>query len=418
MVQLRWLLGCMLILGVWGCSDQPTNQPPASSELTGNISRVVVSDSTLTQMYRKVQADLPTLVREQLKQLEADPGAVQTCEQLLIYLPTLFYLRSMEEVVGPWLTALPTDRVGELADVYVQAVYYTYLQSGKKQLITDDTFPWETLLAAPAYPYIDVGHQQAADSSLLRQLMLRKRYEALTYLAIEAGKDSLARQCLQRVEQQTYDSTLTLTQTTQILSLAAIPLSDEVGAKRSRDLFGDLLAHGMEPQGGYLALGDLFGVLTQYEMGDAVMQMLDQAPSMVPGDTLTGQVAFVKWLCKEVIGMQPELDQPGLRRVRLFPHLVDGISAAEGQFKTAYGLVLARWDQLKPLRLQYEIPQEATLVLPVKNPTSATIIMNSSRLWMSGKPQPLPEGTALAGVDQRGIFLRVTEGKYTFQVKE
>lgn len=101
----------------------------------------------------------------------------------------------------------------------------------------------------------------------------------------------------------------------------------------------------------------------------------------------------------------------------LAPKLTDGLTFAEGQLQTTNGLFYCRIEKQKPIRIQILSPKEATLILPVKDPTKATIICNQIRIWLGSQPQPMPEGIEFLGAEAQKVVLKIPRGKFEFLIK-
>ena len=124
------------------------------------------------------------------------------------------------------------------------------------------------------------------------------------------------------------------------------------------------------------------------------------------------QSVVAHWLLTQASGIQYRDTTLWLQ-----PRLTDGLSFAEGQLQTRNGLFYCRIEKERPIRVQVLAPAEAILVLPVKDPTKATIFANDTWIWMGSQPQPLPEGVEIVQVRQQEILIKLQRGKYEFLIK-
>ncbi|MCI4670113.1 MAG: hypothetical protein MRZ79_18395 [Bacteroidia bacterium] len=312
-----------------------------------------------------------------------------------------------------WQKALPYFRLvkplldSSITPAAVDMLWNTYLQTGNKLDIINHPIWAQT----PDSLFDD-------SEALGDQLMLHEKYQRLAYMAIALKKNEFAQKSLQ-ISTNIYQSQVKDKYSNEeqslgdgldldllALSMDLIPKDDARAIVRN--VFEKLLEDGLDPSAFPLSQASLLSTLSKYEKTDLAYRI---QPNM-------DDAAVAAWMIKDLAGIRPSLNAPGFRNPIIQPKLLPDLDFVEGQLKTPYGLLFIRIEKSKPMRIQVKIPAKATLVLPVKDPTRASIMANKTRLWMGGKPQPSPPGVTFLDVSKDGIIVELAKGKYTFQIKE
>ncbi len=375
------LLRGVLILLVMNlaCSRETEEKEPEEIKMEGQLSIFSCSDSSLNQMYEGLANNFNA---------KADLDQAKWKELLTYFRP-----------------ARPLLEEAEGRDA-IDMLWTAYLQTENKVLITDHPI-WNS----------DFDSAFAKPDSLAEQFLLHQSYQRAAYLAIATQKDSLAKLLLDKSnqifqehvknqfdkEKHSFGQGLDA----DILALSMDLVPEKQAKAIIRNLMDQLLQGGMSLKGLGLGKQVVLPLLSQHEQNEMAFRLLPEV----------SEPLAARWLISELAGIKPSLNAPGFSQPILQPRLGGDLEFVEGQLKTQYGLLYVRIEDRKPMRLQVRVPAKATLVLPVEDPTRATILANNSRLWMGGSPQPSPPGITFRDVRKEGIVVELARGKYNFQIK-
>lgn len=131
----------------------------------------------------------------------------------------------------------------------------------------------------------------------------------------------------------------------------------------------------------------------------------------------------VRLLQEYVAGIQSLA--PGFAEVRIKPYMPDGLAFAEASVPTPFGVVNVHWERGQldggselAYRIQVEIPagMRAWLVLPVADPTAATISESDVAVWHAGSFSSDADGIARGLEAEGGISFELGSGSFVFTV--
>lgn len=432
----RYLLLLLPPLLFIACNQGPENRPVTTQDLTtrDELSRFSCSDTMLNQLYIRVsQGYASQLAKAFPDTTAAFPAETISDEerslQILSHLPSLAYQRAAQTIL---------DTQKELP--YPFAFSYHLMKANRDQVpqnAWDQPEKWlqlfaQTMLAPP----VD------AKTWPIPEFLLYAYTQKATKTAIQYGPDELTPE-----NDQTYGFHQGLKEPISIKEKMGPAIINKLQMNGQRFFpfleapttlnFGDELVWGLQfdlfpaslrptlersvLQG---ILEDGFTLDSLSLLGQTyVLPLLSQsgnhdAASRLVQDTswYMGQPSrehlVAHWLLTEAAGISYQNGE-----VVLAPKLTEGITFAEGQLQTTDGLFYCRIEKQKPIRIQILSPKEATLVLPVKDPSKATIICNQIRIWLGSQPQPMPEGIEFLGAEAHKVVLKIPRGKFEFLIK-
>jgi alpha-L-rhamnosidase len=118
--------------------------------------------------------------------------------------------------------------------------------------------------------------------------------------------------------------------------------------------------------------------------------------------------AIGDWMYRVSTGMDTEADGPGYKKIRIQPHIGEGLTNAAASYLTRYGNLACNWKiENGNLLMNVEIPANttATVFIPA---SSANDIMES------GKALSASKDITVAGNEKEYVVLKVGSGSYKF----
>jgi alpha-L-rhamnosidase len=131
----------------------------------------------------------------------------------------------------------------------------------------------------------------------------------------------------------------------------------------------------------------------------------------VPSRIHTCYTGVSSWFTKGLAGIRPDPAHPGFQSFLIQPVVAGGLTFAEGQTESPYGMIRSRWERNGDrFMLDVTIPpnSQATIHLPADDPADVT--ESGKALAGAAGVTPLPAGTSHA-------ILRVGAGRYRFESK-
>jgi len=122
--------------------------------------------------------------------------------------------------------------------------------------------------------------------------------------------------------------------------------------------------------------------------------------------------AIGDWMYRIVAGVDTDTESPGYKKIRIQPHIGEGLTSASAEYLTLYGKITSSWKMENgKLYCNIEIPANTTasIFIPAK---TADAIMESGK--------PLSSGTEIkiSGTDNGYVVLKSGSGKYHFEIKQ
>jgi len=119
--------------------------------------------------------------------------------------------------------------------------------------------------------------------------------------------------------------------------------------------------------------------------------------------------AIGDWLYRRVAGIEMEEGTAGYKRIVLRPQPGDGLSWAEGNLETMYGLVRSYWKRSEDGRMELEATIPANATAEIRLPGASADGVSESGAALSGAP-------GVSGVVQRdgSVSVFVGSGRYAF----
>jgi len=118
--------------------------------------------------------------------------------------------------------------------------------------------------------------------------------------------------------------------------------------------------------------------------------------------------AIGDWMYRVITGMDTETDGPGYKKIRIQPHIGEGITNAAASYLTRYGKLACEWKvENGKLLMNVEIPANttATVFIPAAN---ANDIMESDKALSASKD------ITVAGNEKEYVVLKMGSGSYKF----
>ncbi|MEL6133494.1 MAG: hypothetical protein AAFR59_09045 [Bacteroidota bacterium] len=418
------------------CGQGPQNEAPTTQDLSTRkeLSRFSCSDTALNQLYTRVTQGYGNQIAPAFPDTMGDFSSTRTLDlkqsgQLLSYLPNLPYQRSAqvmldmrEDLPYPfplayylmkanhdqapdnrwdqaerWLQLFGQTTMAHPEEepqwVYPDFIQYAYTQRAIQTALQFGPAEITPELASkyPFFPGVEetVSLQETLGPSILNKL----RANGIRYFPFLEAPTTLS-----------FGDEL-------IWGLAFDLFPTSLRPTLTRTVVQGILEDGFTLDSLSL-LGQAYVLPLLSTSGNhEVASRLVQDTSWYVGDTAKENIVG-HWLLTEAAGIQYENQE-----IVLSPKLTKGLTYTEGQLQTRHGLFFCRIDNQKPIRIQVLSPAEATLVLPVKDPTKATVICNQVRIWLGSQPQPMPEGMEVMGVKSNEIILRIPRGKFEFLIK-
>ncbi|MBC7188028.1 MAG: family 78 glycoside hydrolase catalytic domain [Calditrichaeota bacterium] len=121
------------------------------------------------------------------------------------------------------------------------------------------------------------------------------------------------------------------------------------------------------------------------------------------------------WFYRAIAGIR--CAAPGWKKVVVKPHLFSGLSFAAGRVRTVLGTVEVAWerrDQGVTVSVRIPVGAEAEVHLPLLS-QHPSVLEGGKAVLRKGKLSPrLPEGVAMARIEQDRLVLQVGSGSYRF----
>jgi hypothetical protein len=119
-----------------------------------------------------------------------------------------------------------------------------------------------------------------------------------------------------------------------------------------------------------------------------------------------GQI--LEWFYADLVGLAPDPEQPGFKRMIVKPHPIPQLSWAEASHVSVFGKHAVRWEKADgALVLHVTVPANATarIYLPARSGTEVT---------EGGQPAVASEGVTFVGAEGDRVVFDVGAGEYRF----
>ena len=132
-------------------------------------------------------------------------------------------------------------------------------------------------------------------------------------------------------------------------------------------------------------------------------------PAMNSGNHVMLVGDLVIWLFEDLAGIQSTPDEPGFKRIKMYPHTVAGLESVHASHRSPFGWVVSDWKQDGGrFRWNVTVPvnTRATLYVPAKT---------SDEVRESGRRLGRAHGVRLLSCENGHVAVEVGSGNYSFE---
>ncbi len=150
------------------------------------------------------------------------------------------------------------------------------------------------------------------------------------------------------------------------------------------------------------------GATAMWERFDSRHPVLGINPDFMNDFSHVGLNSVFEWIFRYVIGIRPDLSQPGYKHFTVGPKPGGGLTEMKAEYASVRG----------PIKVAYAAA-DGTLTLDVAVPPNTTAsvcvpVTNIASIMESGKPATAATGVRLVGKDEQSVVFLVESGEYHF----
>ncbi|MEO0897123.1 MAG: alpha-L-rhamnosidase C-terminal domain-containing protein [Bacteroidota bacterium] len=378
-----YLLSIPIVIFMLSACGQDGETPTEHSSLKGTLFSFDSSDSLLNQLMKEAAEDFEGFEKE---------GK------------------------SSWTLALPyfrpvRDHMPEPATSASVTYWWSYFIQTADKATLSSKIDWEQME--------EVYRVFPEEKDVKEQFAFLIDLQHLSYLAYQAGQDSLAIRLINDFTQFVTDSLpVSFNEETRsydqgrdvdVMALVLDIVPDEFQEATFQGIMSDVLTSA-EGYFNYhpVAKDYLLSVFDKFQQPFMASRMLSDI----------GKSRAARFVAAHLIGISPSLNAPGFADPLVRPRFIDGISFMEGSYMTIHGAIGVRLEHGEEDVIQIRVPKACKLVLPVIDPLRVEITANEQVIWGNGVPRPTPEGSKFVDINKDGVYIALNRGKYTFTIKE
>ena len=120
------------------------------------------------------------------------------------------------------------------------------------------------------------------------------------------------------------------------------------------------------------------------------------------------QGGYDKWFYECVLGIRPDADAPGFKKIHLEPEMISQLKWAKGEYESGFGIIKSDWETDANLfKWRVTVPANTTAIvyLPVGS---------EKQVMESGKPATTVEGIRFVKIENGKALFEIGSGSYSF----
>ncbi len=234
------------------------------------------------------------------------------------------------------------------------------------------------------------------------------------------------------------------TQTANLLPLAFGLVPEEHRQAVADNIAQNVLDRGKHPTTGFLGTGYILPVLTEYGYHQLAFEtatqttypswgyMVEQGATSVwelwnsdsePPEGMNSRNHFAlgsvgEWYYGYLAGIRPVLEEPGFKRSVIAPKPAEGLSWAEADLETYYGLLSSSWNTSEGnFTLDVTIPPNTTSEVHFPASFGNRIMESDNEVFSNGALMADQDIYRMISADDKEIILEVGAGTYSFSME-